>query len=294
MIITKILARVKSILSSLLFFRDRKVKIKNGLTISTPPGHRLKEYQEVHPRYDKFLGELASVLPPQSVVIDVGANVGDSLALMGAYNPGLKFLCVEPDPNFMSYLAKNVQKLLSSEFKGEIEVSNSFVGHQKSGALVGGATTKAFERGAGGFTETFLTLGELGKSAKIRFKSPLVKFIKIDVDGYDWEVIDSGLDFIAEDSPIIFFEALVLNEEGRQGLKATVESLQALNYSFALFDNYGSFILESNLATVINQLISYTFRQEGKTASPIQYFDILAASDHEMREILGSLNFGSQ
>jgi len=290
MIFEKVLARIKSILSSILFFRDRKVEIKKGMTIFTPPGHRWKEYREVHPRYDRFLGELAAILPSQSVVIDIGANVGDSLALMGASNPNLNVLCVEPDPYFLRYLNKNVQIVLNSEFKGEIEVVKSFAGSPKSGSLVGGATTKVFKTSDAGLDQFFSTLEELADVALERFETPKVKLIKIDVDGYDWEVLDSGMDFIAKDNPIIFFEALVIHAEGLDGLGNTVESLRALDYSFGLFDNFGNFVLESNLPTVLNQLFSYTFPQVAKSSSPIQYFDVLAAPSKEMPSLLRRVN----
>jgi FkbM family methyltransferase len=290
MIFEKVLARVKSIISSILFFRDRKIEIKKGLTILTPPGHRLKEYREVHPRYDKFLGELSAILPSQSVVLDIGANVGDSLALMGASNPNLNVLCVEPDPYFLRYLKKNMQIVLNNEFKGEIEVVKSFAGSPKSGSLVGGATTKVFKTSDAGVVQIFSTLEELAHLALEKFESPKVKLVKIDVDGYDWEVLDSGMDFIAKDNPIIFFEALIIHADGLEGLGKTVESLHALDYSFGLFDNFGNFVLESNLPTVINQLFSYTFLQEAKSSSPIQYFDVLAVPSKEMPSLLRHLN----
>jgi FkbM family methyltransferase len=272
-----------------MFFRSRKVRLPNGLTILTPPGHRLKEYQEVHPRYDRFLGELAAVLPPESVVIDIGANVGDSVALMGSSNPNLKILCVEPDAFFLRYLAKNVKRLLRSGFRGTIEVVQSFAGTSKTGCLVGDATTKVFESVDGGPPLPFSTLKELATLALGVFKSPRIELIKIDVDGYDWEVLDSGMDFVAQDNPLIFFEALCLDRKGLTGLAATVENLSALHYSFALFDNFGNFVIESNEHRVINQLVSYTFSPHLASSIPINYFDVLAAPAELMPPLLSRL-----
>jgi len=223
-------------------------------------------------------------------VLDIGANVGDSLALIGASNPNLNVLCVEPDPYFLRYLKKNMHIVLNSEFEGEIEVVESFAGSPKSGSLVGGATTKVFKRSDAGVVQIFSTLEELAHLALEKFESPKVKLVKIDVDGYDWEVLDSGMDFIAKDNPIIFFEALVIHADGLEGLGNTVESLHALDYSFGLFDNFGNFVLESNLLTVINQLFSYTFLQDAKSSSPIQYFDVLAVPSKEMPSLLRRVN----
>ena len=285
-----ILARVKSIFSSMLFFMDRKIEVKEGLIILAPPGHRLKEYREVHPQYDQFLGELAAVLPPQSIVIDIGANIGDSLTLMAACNPNLNFLCVEPDPFFLNYLKKNMQTVLNSEFTGEVEVLQSFAGSPKSGSLVGGATTKVFKTSDASSGHVFSSLGELADLAQEKFKSQNVKLVKIDVDGYDWEVLDSGMDFIAKDTPIIFFEAMVIHSAGLDGLIGAVRRLQELNYSFALFDNFGNFVFETNIHTTVSQLFSYTFPGGAKPPSPIPYFDVLAVPSVEMASLLRNLN----
>ena len=56
-------------------------KYKIGQHVITIPGdHTLPAFQGVSRLYDRFLPVLCSQLPPQGVIVDVGANVGDTTA----------------------------------------------------------------------------------------------------------------------------------------------------------------------------------------------------------------------
>lgn len=90
----------------------RRFLYKIGNTeIELPREHRLEEYQRVHPNYDRFLPHLARHLNKHSVVLDIGANCGDTLAAMVWANSDLAYVCIEPDPAFYSYLLKNIERL---------------------------------------------------------------------------------------------------------------------------------------------------------------------------------------
>ncbi|MEI7464384.1 MAG: hypothetical protein WCJ87_03490 [Burkholderiales bacterium] len=52
------------------------------VSILMPKNHRLAEYKKRHRLYDQFLPHLARYLPTGGVVVDIGANVGDTLAAM--------------------------------------------------------------------------------------------------------------------------------------------------------------------------------------------------------------------
>jgi hypothetical protein len=48
-------------------------------SIELTPDHLLPTYQKNHPKYDRFLPVLVAHLEKGCVIVDVGANVGDSV-----------------------------------------------------------------------------------------------------------------------------------------------------------------------------------------------------------------------
>jgi tRNA G46 methylase TrmB len=85
--------------------KDESVLYELGrLLIHLPRYHKLPEYQQRHRQYDRFLPHLIKDLDHDDIVIDVGANCGDTLAGMVSKNPKLHYICIEPDNEFYSYL----------------------------------------------------------------------------------------------------------------------------------------------------------------------------------------------
>jgi tRNA G46 methylase TrmB len=55
-------------------------------------------YQRAHPKYDRFLPHLVKYFnSAKYIVVDIGANVGDSLAGMIEKNSKLNFINPSPD-----------------------------------------------------------------------------------------------------------------------------------------------------------------------------------------------------
>lgn len=82
-----------------------------GTKLKLPAEHLLPEHQATHPLYDKFLPFIVKELNSNSYVLDIGANVGDSLSAMLASNGNLNYLCIEPEPIFIKYLEQNIETL---------------------------------------------------------------------------------------------------------------------------------------------------------------------------------------
>ena len=79
---------------------DQKYRVGNS-TIVIPPDHRLRVCQNAYKQYDRFPPHLAKYLEDGSVVIDVGANVGDTVAAMVSSNDRLRYVCDEADDVFL-------------------------------------------------------------------------------------------------------------------------------------------------------------------------------------------------
>ena len=80
-----------------------------------PPGHPLSMWASLHKDYDNFLPKLVKRMNSNESIIDIGANVGDTLwvdLLIQMRNH--KKVSIEADQYFFKYLKKN-KELLEKE-----------------------------------------------------------------------------------------------------------------------------------------------------------------------------------
>ena len=90
----------------ILFKIDQKILI-NGQEIILPPEHLLSIYNYLYPKYDKFISKLVMNTKKNESVIDIGANVGDTLIRLINGNANLNYYCIEADDYYFNYLKKN-------------------------------------------------------------------------------------------------------------------------------------------------------------------------------------------
>lgn len=260
-----------------------KMKYKIGnLTIDLPSDHLLPEYQKDHPDYDRFLPHLVSYLNEGDVVVDVGANVGDTLAGMLSKNSKLKYVCIEADHSFYLDCVENINKF-KNNLHTEIYAINAFVGADINNVSLesGKAGTKhAVISEKGNIISKPLDniINELNFSE--------IRLLKTDVDGFDYDVIKSA-EHILKTNPLIFFECQHEYLNQLEGFQSLFEFLATLGYSnFAIFNNYGQFILNTVNLETINQLLNYVMKQnERKSTRTIHYFDILAYNEKDSKFI---------
>jgi FkbM family methyltransferase len=259
-------------------YRYRKFSIR------LPADHLLPFYQSMYGTYDKFLPHLVRYLDPPATVIDVGANCGDTLAGMYDANDRLNYICVEPDEFFFRYLSENAVRMRNSNPDASIRVYQ---------ALVGKSVSQAALQGHGG-TKHAVQVNELatGKSiASVTLDSlvlPIqtgeVQLLKSDVDGYDFDVLDSAEQLIAKHIPVLFFECHFGNLNQKTGYQATIEALKRRGYrEWTIFDNFGDVVLRTREIETLFQLFDYIERQNaGLTARTIHYVDVLTSTErHE-------------
>lgn len=252
------------------------------LTISLPPGHPLPKFQARHPQYDRFLPHLAHYLKPGDLVIDVGANCGDTLAAMYATNPGLSFLCIEPDDGFFSFLQTNARAIETADTQASIQLVQALVGKNVSGvSLQEGRGTKFAVPVSQGTGIQSVSLDKL-----LSERSEPVRLLKSDVDGFDYDVIDSAIQRLRQNQPILFFECQFDNEKQKVGYERTVTELATLGYcDWILFDNFGEVLLRTDDLGQILHLFQYLWKQnQGLATRTIPYYDLMVAplKDHEL------------
>lgn len=248
------------------------------LTLS--PGHTLGINQRHFPLYDRFLPHLASHLDHGSTVIDVGANCGDTLAGMYAANPSLQFVAVEPNDIFFALLEKNVATLSAGKGDLRVDLVKSLVGKQLTGAtMVGsGGTAKAVvDDDHHHQTHQSRTMDDILSTLGI----DEVRLLKSDVDGFDYDVIESARETMRRSRPLVFFETQIDHDFQRQGFSQVFGTLEELGYSYwLLFDNFGSLCVRTGDSDVARQLVDYPWRNRcAVTRRTVNYFDVLAATD---------------
>jgi FkbM family methyltransferase len=245
-----------------------------GFAIRLPSDHMLPFYQRHHRRYDRFLPHMAKSIGDAATIIDVGANCGDTLAGMVEQNPRARYICIEPDPRFFSYLTSNIERLRSA-FPG-IDV-------RAVKALVGKDVANAMLQGAGGTKHAVVGAGNEQSKPLGNILSELppapVRLLKSDVDGFDYDVIASAADVLIADHPLLFFECQHDTEAQKCAYERSISWLQSLGYvDWTVFDNYGEVMLRTNEVQHLFQLMEYVWRQNSRGATrTIYYYDILAA-----------------
>jgi FkbM family methyltransferase len=254
------------------FQLDRKYKVGNSVLLM-PAEHLLPEHQSENPLYDRFLPFLSSMLPEDSIVLDVGANVGDSLASMVALNAELTYVCVEGDAKFYSFLERNVEHLKDVYPNLKVRLKKGIISTTSSKKILVGSdgTRRAEINEELGISP--ITLDYLCKTEK--YKN--ISLIKSDVDGWDWDVISSAFDIIQRDSPIIYFEMWVTSHDGLSAYTKMISQLTNLGYShFYIFDCFGALIFETEESNLITSFGEYLLSQHrSETTRTLFYIDIM-------------------
>ena len=222
-----------------LFNINQEIKINNRILI-LPPKHLFSFYKRKYKYYDEFIVKLSKRLSKSDTIIDIGANVGDTLFQILSKKSRFNYFCIEGDIFFFSYLKKNISNLPVFQQKKIIAIKE-IVGKNLVGNLVGEGGTKSFE---------FDNLGKKSKTLdEIVFFNKIqnIRIIKVDVDGYDYNVINSGLKIIQKFKPIIFFEIMIIDRFSVKNYKKTINTLNKIGYkSWTILDNYGNKIFDSD------------------------------------------------
>jgi len=230
-----------------------------SLLIEMTDRHTLPYYQQQHKLYDRFLPHLAKSLTGN--VIDIGANVGATMAAMAQANPQLEFFCAEPQEHNFVALQQN-KKLVEEKLQTKVRLMKNTIG------TVGVSLNAVIE--------------------EFDYKPDL---IKVDVDGMDYDVLNS---YKFEQKPMLYFEADYQTELQLELYKKLIYDLTMKGYSkFFLFDNFGALVgrVEHDQTNHIDNLFDYiwTLKQKRSTMT-IYYLDILAVTPKDALRAARSVN----
>jgi FkbM family methyltransferase len=173
---------------------DPLVRYRVGeIELDLPLSHELPFYRKDHPGYSENVGRIAAALG--GPVVDVGANVGDTAAIVRTATD-VPILCVEGDARFFAILRRN-----AARFDPPIELEHAYVdAPERAGVERARGTARLVGGGAAIRTRT---LGAI-LADHPGFAEPAL--VKIDTDGYDVPIVLAELDLLARLRPALFFE----------------------------------------------------------------------------------------
>lgn len=263
------LKRLKKIYRFFIKAKPTKTVQIDSFTLIAPRQHQIEHLTKKHKYYSRNLPRIGKYIEEQYPVyniIDVGANIGDSIALFRLADVHQTIYAFEGEGFFFSLLTENLPL-----FKN-VEVHKNYLGEETQVvhlAMEAELGTGKLSTGSGTSTQV-IKLDDFVKENPINN----VKLLKTDTDGFDFKILRGGKELIARDKPVLFFEydADYLEALGDDGLSFFSE-LAELGYSKALFyDNFGKFVISASVtdSSLIKQLYAYIRRKEGS----YYYYDV--------------------
>jgi len=229
-----------------LRYRDPTIEYKFcGATLRLPLSHALPFFRRASPLYAENLGRIARQLYTRFgffSVIDIGANIGDSVATIHQYTP-LPILCVGGVPRFAELLGHNVSALRPTP-----AIERCFVGTggKDLAAVVQDGTAKLAHAEPDSHAIPMKSLQEILLEHS-SFQG--ARLLKIDTDGMDIVILASALDWIAQQKPVLFFEydPDLQQEHGAGGLEILGRLKKAGYQRVLVYEGNGDYMLSAEL-----------------------------------------------
>jgi FkbM family methyltransferase len=240
-----------------------------------------KEHIEIYsqaPNYNQFLGRLAACLgevDAKTGIIDVGANCGDTAALMRSHTH-LPILCIEGDANLFSLLKENSRQC------PDVTLINSYLGEK-----TGPASVKIEKEGWNNTlvpsenSDSLIRIVRLDELQHAWLTEKKVGLLKVDTEGFDVPILFGAKGILEQSKPVVAFEYNRDNMDAisEPGLRI-FPYLESLGYEGLMtYDNYGRYFMATTVTNIglLTDLDRYTRRPK----RGVFYFDVVAFPKRE-------------
>lgn len=257
--------------------RRRPVEATVGsYRLRVPVGHPAVVNSADQPLRDRAVGLVAKHVVaqyPDASIVDIGANVGDTAAMIGSY-VSAPLILVEPSNYFRSLLEANVRTLNVRRIEAVLVGIQAPVGdfHYWGGTAV-------FQPDWGDVRYASKTLAEVADDD--------TRFVKIDTDGFDYVIVRGAVDWLETRHPAIYYEVDCGTAELLKDADGTVHALGRAGYRhFAVWDDRGLLVASTDSMDVVCQLHRYLHAVQTTRGIAPTGLDILAvaARDRAIRD----------
>ena len=262
------------------------IKVDN-LDLLVPEGYALSQFQSQYRLYDRFLPELVKYID-NGVIVDVGANVGDTLYSI-IQNCDNEIVCFEASEYFFDFLSKNLHSL-PIDLKSKVRIYNYFIGTD----LYKGDLQHTLE-GTAKLIDNYDTFTDFKMLDNVISKEK-ISLIKIDTDGYDFDVLSSALEIIKNDKPVLYWENYFDHNFQFESFNNIYSILNDIGYhTFYIFDNFGNLILSDVDINVLRSLNMYLKSMIlDNCTKTFYYIDILAVTVENKERIQRAIDHYSK
>lgn len=260
------------------------VMLVHGLELEMPLSHALPRYLNDLPFYDRLPGRLSKFIRHKLGAvkcIDVGANVGDTIAVfkesLGVEKNAFEdtFLAVEPNPRFRRYLESNWK-----EDKSVIilpYICSSTDGTAKASINESNGTANLNLENVDSMDQDIYEKKSIDSIVKQFIVHGDFNLLKTDTDGHDFEVLAGAKGFIKKFQPFLYFEVDAFsNHDFIEDCMNTLAYLREVGYrKLFIYDNFGCFIglFQSGDVSNIKKLLFYMLTKKH------YYYDFLLMQD---------------
>jgi FkbM family methyltransferase len=225
-----------------------------------------------NPTANMQMGRLAQLVQnkyAKSTMIDIGANVGDTIAVVRCKTT-MPIIAIEGDAFSFSFLQKNV-----AQFKEVITICE-YLGEEKKAMQVTmekeGWNNTIIPAAEGNVVVNLKTVDDVIEENNLGKTD--IKLLKIDTEGFDTIILRGCNKTIKQNNPVLYFEynGENMNTIGENGFN-TLMQLKHFGYNnIHIFDCIDNLILTTTLndTSTLQQLHNYAYTKN----TMIPYFDI--------------------
>lgn len=252
-----------------------------GKRMLLPISHKLPIYILDYPLYDTLPTRISNYLRTRDgvlIMVDVGANVGDTILACSTGGLNDRFLGVEANPEFITYLKQNTKNQVGvSLVKAFCHSGNEkqvYINIQSSGG-----TARLLESDKG-VAIVKKTLDEI-LSENPEFRE--FNFLKLDTDGNDFDILFGAQKSIQGHLPMILIECDVF-----ENVHYTNTVITAIN--FLAKEGYQEVIVYDNLGNYfctfpVNQPDKFLDAVAYQLISKFGYYDLLFLHKNDLEFI---------
>ena len=245
-------------------------------SIALPEKHPLIDWQLSQPYRDQHIGIAAGLFGikyPNAALIDIGANVGDSAALMASHCQN-DLILIEPSPLYVKYLKNNVAQFRNKTVIEEVLIGGESMSH---GNLVHLGGTAYLEPGKPGAPKQFATkqLSEFSQD---------VCLVKCDTDGHDFDIVIENIPWFGKLRPGLIIENQIRTKTDLDQANIAFSKLMSVGYrQFLFFDDPGFMIMGTDSFEQIQALNRYQFKlfEREQSQRSLWNFDVLCCHERD-------------